>query len=171
MKKALVFFSLLIFCIIIYIIYDEYTFSPLNKNDLGKLFGENKGAIKKICSKDLLGLSLKGELYDVYLYKVEGFSIDKSFPKLSEWENRALVYETIVSKWKNCPIDSATKSLFHFTLTLENFDKLKCSTFFNKEIQDMNNYYSYIYINELEQYFLLYCTNTSELFYIRRRGF
>jgi len=71
----------------------------------------------------------------------------------------------------NCPLDSSTVKLYKSTLTVNNLDKIECCNSFNTNLSNSKNYYSYIYFNELEQYFLLYCTDKQELFYIRRRGF
>ena len=39
------------------------------------------------------------------------------------------------------------------------------------ELDNPRNYYSYIYINELENYFLLYCVDKGHFYYIRHKGF
>ena len=52
-----------------------------------------------------------------------------------------------------------------------NPDKEKYFNLLNSELRNPNNYYAYIYFNELENYFLLYSTKNKKLYYIRRKGF
>ncbi len=171
MKKVLLGLSFVIGVVFFYLIYTEFSFSPLKENDFKKLFKGYVGNARKSCSKDFLGVSSKGELFEIYLFSTNNVIIDKDFPKINEWENKVIANETVISKWINCPLDSQSRQLYNFTLTSNNFDDLKCSNSFNKEMSNPKNYYSYIHFNELEQYFLLYCTVKQELYYIRRKGF
>jgi hypothetical protein len=153
------------------LIYDEFSFSPLKKNDLQKLFKGYDGSFHKVCSKDFLGISSKGELFDIFFYKLESAEIRTDFPQLSKWGNKEITNETLVGKWKNCPLDSLAMKLYEFTLTSNNLNEVKCSESLIAEIANPKNYYSYIHFNELEQYLLIYNTNKHELYYIRRKGF
>ncbi|HTD98015.1 MAG TPA: hypothetical protein VK668_01960 [Mucilaginibacter sp.] len=171
MKKVLLGFSFVIVLIISYLIYDELSFSPLKQNAFGKLFKGYVGIVEKSCSKDFLGISSRGEFFEIYLYKTNSVVINHDFPQITEWEDKEITNKSIVGKWKNCPLDSQTMKLYKFTLTSNNLNDLSCSNAFNKEILNPKNYYSYVYFNELEQYFLLYSTDKQELYYIRRKGF
>lgn len=171
MKKM--FFSVLLILAIgvSYLVYNEYSFSPLKERDFQNLFMGNKVTFDKSCSKDFLGIGLHGELFEIYRYKMTGVIIDKSFPKITEWEHKEIVENVIVEKWKSCPIDSQAIELYKFTLKVNDFDKESCFSSFNKEILNPKNYYTYVHFNDLEQYFLLYCTNSQDLYYLRKRGF
>jgi len=171
MKKGFLILLVVIVVVISYLIYTEFSFSPLKENDFKKIFKGYVGNANKSCSKDFLGVSSKGELFEIYLYNTNNAIIDKYFPKINEWENKEITNESVIGKWMNCPLDSQTIELYKFTLTSNNLDDVKCSNSFSKEISNSKNYYSYIYFNELEQYFLLYCTDKQELYYIRRKGF
>lgn len=170
-KKVLLGVLFIVAIIVSYLVYSEFSFTPLKEYDLQKLFKGYSGSFDKSCSKDFLGMSSKGELFEVYRYNIKGGVIDNDFPKLTEWENTEVTNETIVGKWKNCPLNYQTMKLYKFTLTSNNLDDVKCFSSFNKEILNPKNYYSFIHFNDLEQYFLLYCTDSQELYYIRRKGF
>lgn len=58
-----------------------------------------------------------------------------------------------------------------FLLTMNDLNGQACSSSFYKELDNPRNYYSYIYINELENYFLLYCVDKGYFYYIRYKGF
>ncbi|SFE46018.1 hypothetical protein SAMN05518672_106201 [Chitinophaga sp. CF118] len=172
MKKFLlgsVLFLLVMGCS--YLIYREYSFSPLKKGDFQKIFVEQNISFNNSCSKDFLGISSGSELFEIYLYNVKGGIISKEFPKITEWEHKEITDKVVVGKWKNCPIDSQTMVLYKFALKANDFDKVKCFNSFNKEVLNPTNYYCFVHFNDLEQYFLLYCTDCQELYYIRRKGF
>jgi len=171
MKKVLKGLLLITAIVVSVVIYSETTYNPLKIKDFKKLFKGYNGNPDKICGKDFLGLSARGEFYDVYLYNVYGALIDKNFPNIVEWEDKIISQENIISKWRHCPLDSISNKLFEFTLNAKNTSDVKCFSSFNKEIINPNNYYCFIHVDELEQYFLLYCTDKQELYYIRRRGF
>jgi hypothetical protein len=171
MKKILLGVLFIVVIITSYLVYKELSFSPLDKHDFQKLFKEYNGSFDKSCSKDFLGVSSNGELFEIYRYKINGGIINENFPKITEWEGKEITNEITVGKWKNCPLDNQTIELYKFTLTSNNLDDVKCFNSFNKEILNQKNYYSFIHFNELEQYFLLYCTDSQELYYIRRKGF
>ncbi|MEO8666756.1 MAG: hypothetical protein ABI462_14790 [Ignavibacteria bacterium] len=171
MKKILLGLIFVAILGISYLVYTEFSFSPLKQNDFEKLFKGYVGSYNKSCRKDFLNATSHGELFEIYLYNVNGAVIDKNFPDINEWENKEITTDSVVGKWKTCPLDPETTELYKFTLTTNNLDEVKCSNSFNKELLNQKNYYSYVYFNELEQYFLLYCTDRQELYYIRRKGF
>jgi hypothetical protein len=171
MKKILLVVLFVIAILASYVVYKELIFSPLEEKDFKKIFKDYKGNFNKSCSEDFLDASSNGELFEIYLYKIKGGVINKSLLEITEWEDKEVTNEVKVGKWRNCPLDNQTNELFKFTLTTNNFDNLKCFNYFNKELLNQKNYYSFIYFSELEQYFLLYCTESQELYYIRRKGF
>lgn len=173
MKKIIIALLLIVTIIVgwIWICFNEYSFSPLKQKDFKKLFNVHHKDPQKLCSKDFLGFSSKGESFEVYLYQANEIEFKQNFSDITEWEGRLITDSTIVSAWKQCPLDSQAISLYNFTLTVNDFDKLKCFNSFNKEKADPKNYYSFVHFNELEQYFMLYSVDRHELYYIRRRGF
>lgn len=172
MKKILIGVLFIVAIVTSYLIYNEYSFSPLKEKDFQKLFKGYKGNSKKACSKDFLGMSSHGELFEIYLYKLDNAVINKDFSKITIWERNKITDKTTVGNWSNCPLDYQTMELYKFTLTSNNLDDVKCFSSFNKEILNPKNYYSYVYFHQLgEEYFLLYCTDSRELYYIRRKGF
>ena len=170
MKKFFLSLLLVIAATVSYMIYKENSFSPLNKNDFKKLFAGDDISFDKVCSKDFLGATIHGEIFDFYNYKVEGATIDKDYPKIVEWENKKITNETITGKWEKCPIDFKAMSLYKSSiLNATNLDMYNCSGSFKKDIINPKNYYSYIYFSEAEAYFLLYCTDEQVLHYVRLR--
>ena len=171
MKKVLVVILLVVVIIASYLGDSEFSFSPLKENDFQKLFKGYSGSFDKSWSKDLLGLSTHREYFEIYKYNVENVIIDKNYPKLIEWENNKFNNETLVGKWKNCPLDSQVIELYKFALISNKLANVECCSSFSKEVSNPENYYSFVRFNDLEQYFLLYCANSQTLYYIRRKGF
>ncbi len=172
MKKFLFIVIGILFFLIIFFFITEKTYSPLKNEEFKLLFPNYNGKDRKICSVNFLGLNCKGEFFEVYKYKISNVIVDSTYPMfINKWENRNITTGTEISKWKNCPIDSVTKNRFIFAFTVKNFDKYRCIDNFYDDLIDVNNYYSYIYFNEMEYFFLLYCTDKNLLYYIRLKGF
>jgi len=151
---------------------NDTSFSPLKEKDFKKIFYKYNGKTEKICDVDFLGINFKSEWFEVYLYKVGAVPVDLNYPEYNGmWEQKEFTNETVISKWKSCPLDSVSYKFYEFTLTAESFDEQECIKSFNTELNNPKNYYSYIYFNELEQYFLLYCPDIENLYYVRRKGF
>ena len=53
---------------------------------------------------------------------------------------------------------------------MDNYRAHKCCELFISELSNPMNYYSYLYVNELEYYFCLYCPNRRYLYYVRKKG-
>ncbi len=170
MKKVLFGLIAIILIIVFYLVYTELTYSPLNETISKKLFNQSTD-LDKLCSIDFLGFNSKGEFFELYKYRVVEVEIDSLFFNIQFWENKELSKNTIIEKWKPCPLDSLTSQLYEFILTVNNFDKWECSNSLNEALKNSKNYYSYIYVNELEQYFLLYNPQEENLYYLRRKGF
>jgi len=151
--KKIVLGILFLFVIgIVFLIYDELSYNPLKQDDFQKLFKEFNGSFEKTCSKDFIGLSIHGEIFDMYRYKIKGdIIIDKEFPKMTKWEGKEIIDEFVVEKWKNCPLNSKTRELYDM-LACSNFDNVKCCISFKKELLNPKNYYCYVDF-AWEQYF------------------
>ncbi len=164
---------LLLFCLTLsYLIYDEFSFSPLKNKEIKKLFEVYQDDAKKVCSKDFLGINAKGEYFEIYQYKVNSASVSPNFPRFeSSWENRSFTSETVSIKWKNCPVDSQAAKLCDFDLLNNYISKGSCIKSLKKDLVTPTNFYSYVYFSEVEHYFLLCCPGRQELYYIRRKGF
>jgi len=172
MKRIVFLILLLIGVIITYVVFKEYSFSPLKKRELEMLFPYYKGKIEKEYDIDFIGMSSHSEFFELYSYTTSGIPVRTTYPIIiSKWENKTIGKDAIISKWKKCPIDSVTNKLYEFSLMASNPDKEKYFNLLNSELRNPNNYYAYIYFNELENYFLLYSTKNKKLYYIRRKGF
>lgn len=171
--RKIIYVSLVLFCTVAVFFYiNKLLYSPLSKREFKMLFLNYDRNIKKECDIDFIGMSLKGELFDLYLYKSVRGQISSIYPNiLGQWENRELSTDVIVSKWKKCPPDSITMERCDIIFSSDNFKKHQCSRSFQSELGDDGNYYTYIYFNELEYYFLLYIPVKEKLYYIRKRGF
>ncbi len=170
MRKLLFGLIAVVLVIVFYLVYAELSYSPLDDTTSKKLFKQSAD-LEKLCSIDFLGFNSKGEFFELYKYGTNEVEIDSSFPNVHVWENKELPKNTIIGKWKPCPLDSLSSQLYEFTLTANDFDKRGCSNTLNEALKDSENYYSYIYVNELEQYFLLYIPKEKILYYLRRKGF
>lgn len=170
MKK--IFWGLLLTIVIIvsYIVFKNGSFSPLKTEDFQRLFIGRNVSFRKLCSKDFVGISAHGELFEIYRYQIKGASINKYFPNITEWENTLVTNATVVGKWRNCPIDSQATALYESSmLKANNLDNVQCFSSFKRNIMNPNNFYSYVYFSESEEYFMLYCSDKQELYYIRLR--
>ena len=154
------------------IYYNEKTYSPLNATDFQKLFPNYRGNADKIYGKDFIGLSFHNELFELYLYKMmENVSINENYPKFEEWEKNEIVNKKENnSTWKKCPMDIKEKEKFKDVIDSEVFKEDMHGKNFNTILNDTNNYYTYVYINELEYYFFLFNKDKGELYYIRKKG-
>lgn len=170
MKKYFVLLLIMVIAIALYFVYENITYNPLKAYDINKLF-VNVENIKKTCSIDFLGFNAKGEFFEVYKYKMNNASMDTNFASFKTWENTEVPDDAIFGKWNNCPLDSMDDKLYQFALTANNFEEEACAESLNKELKDPDNYYCYIYFNELQHYFLLYSTAEKSLYYIRKKGF
>lgn len=172
MKKVLLGLVFVMLIVASYLIYTEYSFNPLKEDDFKKLFKGYIGKPNMICSKDFIGMSSHGEVFDIYVYSTKNALINKDFPEIKEWENKKVTNTTVIGKWRNCPIDSQTKAFYEPIFGVENFKNVKeCRSSFNEEMINPKNHYSYVYFSEGEEYFLLYCIDKQELYYIRFKGF
>lgn len=171
--RKIIYASLVLFCIVVVFFYiNELLYSPLNKREFKMLFPNYDSNIKKECDIDFIGMSIKGELFDLYQYKSVRGQISSTYPDIiGQWENRELSADVIVPKWKECPPDSITMERCDIIFSSDNYKKHQCSHSFQSELGNDCNYYTYIYFNELEYYFLLYIPDKEKLYYIRKRGF
>ena len=172
MKKFFLGLIAVFFVIVFYLVYTELFYSPLDGAASKKLFKQSTN-LEKLCSIDFLGFNSKGEFFELYKYGTGDVQVDNSFQNIQVWENKELPKNIIIEKWKSCPLDSLSSQLYEFMLTANDFDKDKweCSNTLNEALKNSENYYSYIYVNELEQYFLLYNPKEKTLYYLRKKGF
>lgn len=154
-----------------YIVVNELTFSPLKEKDFYNLFPNYDNSAKKKCCVDFMGLSLHGELFDVYKYELNNMTIDSRYPNIKDvWSNITVSEGLVVSTWKILPIDSLTSIRCKDIFDMGNYRAHKCCNSFVPELSNTINYYSYVYINELEYYFCLYCPDKHCLYYVRKKG-
>lgn len=152
-----------------YIIVDYLTYSPLKEQEFKNLFPnyDYSGKIKK--SVDFVGLSLHGELFDVFIYKLSKMDINNGYPSKNKWTNITTSEEFTISIWQKNPIDSLTFAKCKDIFELGNQSNRVYASFIT-ELSNPANYYSYLYVNALEYYFFLYCPNKQHLYYVRKRG-
>ena len=172
MKKVTFIFILLMGILGGIIYYNEKTYSPLNATDFQKLFPNYRGNVDKIYDKDFIGFSFHNELFELYLYKMmENVSINENYPKFEEWEKNEIINKKENSStWKKCPMDIKEKEKFKDVIASEVFEEDMHGKNFRTILNDTNNNYTYVYINELEYYFFLFNKDKGELYYIRKKG-
>lgn len=170
MKKILNILLTIIIIFFTYGIISEITFQPLGKKELAILFPKYNEKIIRIFHKDLIGWSNK-DYFDYFILQLDSVYLDSQYPIWnSEWEFVSFLNREVkeMTKWEKCPIDSVDYSKFIFEFN--EISKLE-DNLFQKEINNQNNYYCYIYVNNLEKYFLLYNPTENKLYYIRQKGF
>lgn len=159
-----------IISIICYGIYNEITYTPLKKKDFEHLFPNHISA-NVIFHKDFIGWS-HGDYFELFIYRTIGVKIDSGYPIIDKnWERIILPDTTEAIAWSNCPIDSITRLKYERELTWIINCEIKEGKALQRELKDGSNYYSYIYVNELQKYFLLYNPSKGILYYIRQNGF
>ncbi|MGY0408657.1 MAG: hypothetical protein ACWIPJ_09955 [Polaribacter sp.] len=174
MKKLLYVLLFLILTIFVVFFINERTYNPLNESDFKLLFKNYNRNLKKDCNINFLGWNSKGEFFDFYsYYSKKNILIDTiNYPKInSKWKNSDFTEDSFFSKWKETPVDSLHLIKLNSLLSLGNYNNHKCSNSFSNELNKKGNYYSYIYINELEEYLFLFNVKDNRFYYIRRRGF
>jgi len=171
-KYALTFAIIILLSGVTYIVIKELTYNPLKEKDFRILFPNYDGKAKKKCHLDFIGLSLHGELFDISLYKLNEMTINFQYPNFkNSYENLTMSNDDFFfSKWKKCPVDSLTFFRIKDILTIEDFSKKKCFSSFISDLENPKNYYSYLYINELEYYFYLFNSNMNYLYFVRKKG-
>jgi len=170
MKKALKLLFVVLILGVLYLIYDDLSFDPLNRADFAKIFVGYNDKTKLLCKKDFIGITTRGDFFELYVYSLGNVKVKNDYPQFSNWENSTVTKETTIGKWQNCPINKDVIKLYRFTIGANNLNTSDCSISFKKEIQNPKNFYSYISINGTEQYFFLYSSATNKFYYIRRKG-
>ena len=170
MRKVLVVLLLFIIIVIVFFYIDNLLYSPLKQREFQKLFLYS-GDVKKKSSVDYIKLSIRGEIFDMYLYKTPPISLSlEEYPNFSgEWENKELTNEVIVSKWKACPFNAIAEKRCKFAFISNSTNNEKHMRTFLKELHNSYNYYSFVYFSEQEHYFLLFCPKQNILYYVRVR--
>lgn len=172
MKKKIVLTVLLsVLTLVCYVVVKELTYSPLTKANFNNLFPDYDNSAKKKCEVDLIGFSLHGELFDIFKYELNDMTIDSCYPSIKDnWTNIAVSEECVVSAWQRIPIDSVTFCRCKDVFCLESYGGKRCCVSFVSELSNPTNFYSCLYVNELEYYFFLYCPDKHYLYYVRKNG-
>lgn len=170
MKKIYV-LLIVIIAFVGYGIYKEMTFSPLEKKDFELLFPNYNGKKKISYHKDFIGWS-RGDLFELYIYKLDNVSINANYPKIGQsWEYITLPDSFITTRWIRCPPDSFIQKHFSYELSWITENNTDNGRMLKQDLKNKSNYYCYIYINGLEKYFMLYNPSKDIMYYIRQRGF
>lgn len=97
-----------------------------------KTKGDNS---EKKCDVDFIGLSLHGELFDIFTYELSDVTIDNSYPSINDsWTNITASDELVVSVWKRIPIDSLTLIRCKDIFDLGNHRGKRCCSSFVSEL-------------------------------------
>lgn len=108
----------------------------------------------------------------MFIYRLNNIHIEPSYPKIKQdWEYTTLPDTTKVIKWLNCPIDSITQAKYNYELAWITDSEVNERKMLKNDLEDVNNYYSCIYVSGLQKYFLLYSPSKKILYYIRQNGF
>ncbi len=170
MRKVLKLLSIVLILGILYLIYDDLAFDALQRADFAKIFVGYNGKTKLVCKKNFIGITTSGDFFELYMYSLGDVKINNNYPQFRNLENGTVTKETTIGKWRNCPINKGVIKLYRFTIGANNLNTSDCAILFKNEILNPRNFYSYISINDTEQYFFLYSSATNKLYYIRRKG-
>ena len=159
-----------IISILCYGVYGKMTFTPLKEKDFECLFPNYTNA-DVVFYKDFIGWS-HGDYFEFFVYRIANVEIDSNYPIIDKnWEHVVLPDTVEIVTWSNCPLDSTTQLKYGNELIWIMDSKIKEGKMLQGELKDKNNYYSCIYVNGLEKYFLLYNPSKDILYYIRQNGF
>ena len=170
MKSKIAVFIMVAISLLVYTVYTSVNYDPLSQENKQLIVGDEKVKMDLIFSKDLIGLSLKGELFDIYIYNTNLQSSPNSTPDVIEWQgkkynesSKLYGWSKLLKKNKNKELDSmplhALKMADH-QLTLE----------FLQDIENNSCHFFYIKFHEMENYLFLYSETSKKLCYIRNRG-
>src|SRR5690554_1363019 len=102
LKKIMAILLLFIGLGAIFLYLNDTSYSPLQEKDFQKLFPKYNGNKEKICNIDFLGMNFKSESFEVYLYMLDAVPVDLNYPVYNgAWEQKEIIDETVISKWKN----------------------------------------------------------------------
>lgn len=157
--------------LICYVAYNEMIYTPLEKKDFQNLFPNYEEKVDVIFHEDFTGWS-HGDFFELFVYRITNMEINSNYPIVGkDWEYISLSDMTEIIKWSNCPVDSITQLKYEYELTWIMNSEIKERKMLEQDLKDENNYYSYIYVSELQKYFLLYNPLKGILYYIRQNGF
>lgn len=155
--------------IMCYGVYGERAYTPLEKKDFECLSDYVSADV--IHHKDFIGWS-HGDYFELFVYRITNVKIDLSYPIINRtWEHTILPDTTETMTWSNCPMDSIIELKYEHELTWIMNSKRDEAKTIQCELKDENNYYSFIYVSELQKYFLLYNPSKGVLYYMRQNGF
>ena len=172
MRKILfLILAIIIVLLGVFLIWNETTYDPLTSGQAKEIFKGFNGKYHKTKSEDLIGLSTHGDYYDIYLYHFDDVIISSAFPLIHQkWEKHQIDSNTIIGKWTKCPTDSLSAKLNKSLLEVLSKSKEQWLKKFTTELSNQDNYYSYLYFDEGNQYFFLFCPKNKRLYYIRKNG-
>lgn len=176
MKKVGYALLMVIIAFVGYGIYDEITFTPLEKKDFELLFPNYNGSIKVSYHKDFIGWS-RGDFFELYIYSLDNASINPDYPKIGQnWEHTTLPdplmpNSLITTQWLKCPPDSIIQVYYSRELSWITDNSTKEGEMLKKDLMNVTNYYCCIYVNGLEKYLMLFSPSKKRMYYIRQRGF
>jgi hypothetical protein len=146
-------------------VYEERNFNPLKSGYLRMLFPDTTAVMTLKYHKDLLGIG--SDFFDFYIYETENTRIDPDYPYFKDkWEFVMIDSTVVMSKWKECPIDSVALSVYEH-LILQVIDRTHKLP--REALGKKNNYYCYLYSAFSDFYFLLYDSQENLLYYISKK--
>ncbi|MFN6378595.1 MAG: hypothetical protein ACK4WD_04930 [Flavobacteriales bacterium] len=168
MKSKIAVFIMVAISLLVYTVYTSVNYDPLSQENKQLIVGDEKVKMELIFSKDLIGLSLKGELFDIYIYNTNLQSPPLFTPEILEWQGKKHNENCRLYGWskllkKDKELDSIPLHALHMAdhqLTFE----------FLQDIKNNSCHFFYIKFHEMENYLFLYSETSKKLCYIRNRG-
>ena len=156
--------------VLVYIIFTSRNYDPLSQENKEQIIGREKIKMEMIYSKDLIGLSLKGELFELYIYNTNLKNPPHTTPNIVEWQGKSLNESCKVSGWSkllNNPENNEFDTMPTYALTMVDNNITKQ---FLEDIENNLCHYCYIKFHDMENYLFLYSETSNMICYIRNRS-
>ena len=142
-----------IILILTYGVIKELTYNPLGVKEFNKLFPYHGNNINCIYHKDFLGWGYR-DYFDYFIYQVDTVCIDSKYPKWDQgWGDLSFSTMTNKTKWIQCPIAEDVFSKYSLELNETTKNQIPKKFHLKEKLEDRNNYYCYLYVNNLEKFF------------------
>jgi hypothetical protein len=170
MKSKIAVLIMVAISLLVYTVYTSVNYDPLSKENKQLIVGDEKVKMELIFSKDLIGLSLKGELFDIYIYNTNLKSSPNSTPDVIEWQGKYLNKSCKISGWSKLLKKSENKEFDSLPIYALNMADNKIAKQFLQDIENNSCHFCYIKFHEMENYLFLYSETSKMICYIRNRS-
>ncbi len=143
-------------------------YNPLKESERKSLFKSAK-MCRKDKSENLIKLSIHGETFDIFKYKINDVILGEGYPKFNgRWDGEVLKDNCVTSMWKETPIHKKDSSLVY---PIVEANVVGTTSKLQKEIAALcgsnGNFYCYIQNGSSNYYLFVYSPKNNYLYYTR----